>query len=269
MQTFTDVIRHRFILSNLVAKEFKALYRSMSLGFLWSLLQPLVLVTVLSTVWITFMGQGKDFASMVLVALIPYNFFTYCLSGSAGVILRNKSLVKKMKFPRQLLPFSVVCIHTIHFAIQSTLIVLVLLLFPPEAQILGSQLLWIPVILLIELGLVIGVSMLVSSMSVVYRDVTYVVESALIVLFWASPILYSAEKTLFEKPEFVDNYGSLGLLYYLNPLAGILEGFRSVLYYGVAPNPVTLGMATVVTIVIGALGLRSFWIHEKDFADLI
>ena len=268
MQTFTDVMRHRFILSNLVAKEFKALYRSMALGFLWSLLQPLVLVTVLCTVWLLFFGAGAGFASFVLVALIPYNFFTYCFSGCTGCILNNSSLVKKVKFPRQILPIAVISTHAIHFAIQSTLIVAVLVLLPPPVNIVGPQLLWLPVIVAVQMGLVLGVGMMVAALNVVYRDVQYVVDSVMVVLFWLSPILYDAHQTLVvDGLQQVPSW--LGYLYYLNPLAGILEAYRAVLYFGRAPDFATFGMAVFVTLMFGYFGVKWFWVHEKEFADLI
>ena len=83
MQTFTDVYRYRFVLGNLVAKNLKAQYRNMSLGFLWSLLNPLILATVLSVVWVVFFGAQRWFPSFILVTLIPYNFFAYCFTGCA------------------------------------------------------------------------------------------------------------------------------------------------------------------------------------------
>ncbi len=268
MQTFADILRHRFLLENLVAKEFKALYRSMALGLAWVIVQPLVLITVLSTVWVVFFHSGRSFASHVLVCLIPYNFFTYAVSGCTGAVQRNVSLVKKVAFPRQLLPFSVVVTHAIHFGCQALLIVPVLMLFPPVGQVLGWQLLWLPVIVAVQFGLVTGLGFLVSSLNVVYRDVQYIVDSVLTIAFWASPVLYSAQEVLLDRVE--DPYPTwLAGLYYTNPLAGILEAYRAVLYFGTSPNLLTLGAATVGTLLFGVLGVWQFWIHEREFADLV
>lgn len=272
MQTFTDILRHRYLLENLVAKEFRALYRSMALGLAWVLVQPLVLITVLTTVWVGFFGQKPSFASNVLVCLIPYNFFTYAVSGCTAVIQRNVSLVKKVAFPRQLLPFSVVVTHAIHFLCQGLLIVPVLLLFPPEAHILGWQLLWLPVIVAVQIGLVTGLGFLVSSLNVVYRDVQYLVDSVLTIAFWASPVLYSAQQVLIDQvgvAEAARHSPWLAALYYSNPLAGLLEAYRAVLYFGTAPNLLTFGAATLVTLLVGIVGVWQFWIHEREFADLV
>lgn len=266
MQTFADILRHRFLLENLVAKEFKALYRSMALGLAWVIVQPLVLITVLATVWVVFFHAERSFASKVLVCLIPYNFFTYAVSGCTAAVQRNVSLVKKVTFPRQLLPFSVVVTHAIHFACQSLLIVPVLLLFPPAGNPLGWPLLWLPVIVAVQFGLVTGLGLLVSSLNVVYRDVQYIVDSVLTIAFWASPVLYSAQEALLHG----DGHSPwLAVLYYSNPLAGILEAYRAVLFYGTSPDLLTLGAATVVTLLLGVVGVWQFWIHEREFADLL
>lgn len=262
MQTFTDIVRHRFILENLVAKNLKALYRNMALGFFWSILNPLVMVVVLTIVQLRFFGASSDYPSLLMVGLIPYNFFAYCLSGSASSIISNASLVKKVKFPRQILPVSVIVTSSVHFAIQALLIVATLILFRPPQPILGAQLLWLPIVLGLNLALVMGLALLVSALNVVYRDVQYIVDSALTVLFWMSPVVYDASN-LAAGPAW--QYWA----YFANPLAGILAAYRSVLYHGSSPDLVALGMAAAVTLVVGVFGVRSFWIHERNFADLI
>jgi ABC-type polysaccharide/polyol phosphate export permease len=235
VQTFIDTYRHRFILNNLVAKNFKTLYRNMALGLMWVVLNPVVMITTLAVVWWVFMGDASR-ASFVMPAYIPYVFFQYCVSGCTHSIVGNASLVKKVAFPRQILPFSVILTHLIHFGIQIPLVVIVLLLFPPEANLLGAQLLWLPVILLVQVGLVVGVGLLVAGLNVVYRDTQYVVDSAMIVLFWVSSVLFDGS---------------------------------NVLYFGHAPDITTFLMAVGVTTAFGIWGMRSFWMHEKEFADLI
>lgn len=263
MQTFTDLYRYRFVLSNLIAKDFKVLYRNMALGFFWSILNPLVLVTVLSIVWVVFFQAGPSFPSMVLVALIPYTFTSYCLNGCAMSVVTNAALVKKVAFPRQILPVAVVLTHMIHFGIQASLIVVSLIVFPPPGHVLAPTLAWLPLLVCLHLGLSIGVGLLVSALNVVYRDMQYIVESSLTVLFWMSPILYDAGPALASKPAWVH------VAYYCNPLAGLLDSYRAVLYWGRSPALLPLGMSVVTTLALGVWGVRSFWVHEKEFADLI
>ena len=267
MQTFTDIVRYRFVLENLVAKNLKALYRNMALGFFWSILNPLVMAAVLTAVQV-FMypdGGGARRAGFLLVALIPYNFFAYCLSGCANSVLGNASLVTKVCFPRQILPVSVIVTNLVHFAIQSSLILLALLLFPPPGQWFGWQLLWLPAILVVHIGLAMGLGLLVAGLNVVYRDVQYIVESTMTVMFWVCPLIYDPVETgsWARAPEWAF------WLYYSNPLAGLIDSYRHVLYYGKPPDLGVLTLAFAMTLVIGACGVRSFWKHEYRFADLL
>lgn len=264
MQTFTDLYKSRFILSNLIGKELKAQYRVQSLGFLWALLNPLVMVTTLTVVW-TYMFDGQDdFATMVVVVLIPYNFFSYCLNGCATSIIGNQTLVKRVRFPRQILPISVICTHLIHLGVQSILVAVAVSVLPTHGDIFTIHLLWLPLIIGIQLALVVGLGLMVSALNVFYRDVQYIVDSVLSVLFWVSPVVYCPFVRDLESHGAAIFYG-----YHLNPLAGILEAYRSVLWYGQAPHLDTLAMSAVVTLITGYLGVRIFWRRERDFADMM
>ncbi|MGC6489343.1 MAG: ABC transporter permease [Planctomycetota bacterium] len=269
MQTFTDLYKHRFILENLVSKNLKVLYRNMALGVVWSVVNPLVMVSVLTAVWVVFFGQELSFALSVLVALVPYNLFVYCLSGCTSVIRDNAPLVKKVSFPRQILPVSVVLTHVVQFPIPLSLVVIGLLVIPKDHPTVTMNLLWLIPIFVLQLGLSFGVGFLVAALNAKYRDVQYIVESVLVVLFWLCPILYEASAKLNAEIA----AGSFGewawYAYFLNPLAGILEGYRSVLYLGRPPEMAVMLMALIMTLLIGVLGVRKFWVHEREFADLI
>jgi len=259
----TDLAQQKFILENLVGKNFKVMYRNMALGLLWSILNPLVLVIVLSVVWTLFFEAPEAFPAFVLVALIPFNFSNLCLSDCTQSVVNNASLVKKVAFPRQILPLSVIITHLVHFAIQSPLLVVVLLLFPPPGDVVGPSLLWLLPVLALHVVLVAAVGLLFAGMNVVYRDAQYIVESTLIVSFWICPILYDAHEVLSAGPQW------MFALYYLNPLAGILEAYRSVLFYGTAPEMLTLGASAVVTALVAVFSVRCFWSHEREFANLL
>jgi ABC-type polysaccharide/polyol phosphate export permease len=269
MQTFTDLYRHRFILENLVSKNLKVLYRNMALGVLWSVVNPLIMVVVLTTVWVVFFEKTFSFALGLLVALVPYNLFVYCLSGCTSAIRDNVSLVKKVAFPRQILPVSVVLTHVIQFPIPLALVVIGLLAIPKEHPTVTVHLLWLAPIFALQLGLMLGVGFLVAALNAKYRDMRYIVESVLVVLFWVCPILYDASATMNAQIDEGTLPGWVWYAYFLNPLAGILEGYRDVLYHGRAPEPTVLLIALVMTLVIGAVGVRKFWVHEREFADLI
>lgn len=262
VQTFTDLYRYRFILSNLVGKNLKVMYRSMSLGMLWTLLNPLVMITTLTVVWVLVFGSPLSFAAKCIVALIPYNFTVYCLTGCVHAIPANASLVKKSAFPRQILPISVIATHLIHFGIQSLLMLVMLCTFPLDGGHFGLHLLWVVPVFLVQLGFCIGLGMLVAGLNVVYRDVQYITESLLTVLFWLCPVIYS--DTDLRR---LDSWSYH--LYYANPVSGILTAYRDVLFHGRVPSLAPFGLAALGTLVLGWLGLRTFWKMERDFADLV
>lgn len=265
MQTFRDVYRSREILVALTAKELKAQYRTLTLGFFWALLNPLVMVAVLTVVWVAFFHSGLDQPSRIIVALIPYNFVAYCANGCATSITSNASLVKKVAFPRQILPMSVILTHVVHLGVQALLVAAVLLIFPKGGPVVGPNLLWLVPLLSITIGLCIGVGMMVAALAVVFRDTAYALQSLLSVLFWLSPIIYDPR----DMPPDLRLDVFWERIYFLNPLAGLLDSYRAVLFYGEAPAFYPLLAATIGTALIGAIGVRVFWTWERQFADLI
>ena len=183
--------------------------------------------------------------------------------GCTQAVVGNASLVKKVAFPRQTLPLAVVTTHLFDLAVQLPLLLAMLLIFPPPESVITVNLLWLPVIFALNLALVVGLGLLVASANVLYRDVRYLVESVLVLAFWASPILYDAHAVLSEKSQL------FFYAYYGNPLAGILESYRSVVFHGTAPHLVPLGMAALGTAVLLWWGTHTFRSLEKEFADLL
>jgi lipopolysaccharide transport system permease protein len=274
VQTFTDLYRYRFVLSNLVSRNLKVMYRSMSLGMLWTLLNPLVMVTTLTVVWVVIMGSKASFAAQVIVGLIPYNFTVYCLTGCVHAIPGSASLVKKSAFPRQILPIAIIATHLIHFGIQALLMLAIVLAFPiepvdggPPGFHLGLHLLWVVPIFLVHVALCIGVGLLVAGLNVVYRDVQYITESLLTVLFWLCPLIYTDAEI--ARAELVKAHPWIYHVYYLNPVSGLVTAYRDVLFLGQSPGLWPLGQAIALTLVIGYFGVRTFWKYEREFADLI
>lgn len=265
MQTFRDAIANRHILFALSGRRFKAQYRAMSLGFLWTLLNPLIMVAVLSTVLSAFLAPANQHRpSLVVIGLVPFNMFSFCFSGCVESITNNASLVRRVYFPRQILPFAVILTQLVHFAIQSTLVIAVLAIFGTPAATITPNLLWLPVILLVQVGLVCGAGLLFSSLYTEYRDVKYIVASMMTVLFWASPVLYDAHAA-FDRAE--GGWRAIHYAYFLNPIAGVLDAYRQVLYWGRSPDLFVSSVAVAGVLLIGYLGMKVFWRLEGRFAE--
>jgi len=247
---------HLFILCNLVAKDFKVRYRNMSLGILWSFVNPLVMMGVLSFVFTVIFPLKWPYPPLfLLMGLLPFNFFSLGWSAGTNSVVDNASLVKHVPLWRELLPISVVLGNAIHFLIQMALLLLAVAVWVG----VNPYWLWLPVIVVLEVVFVCGLSLLCSGLDVHYRDMRYVVESANLVLFWMVPIFYK----LTDVPqEFV-------WIYQLNPIATVIFLMRRILLYGLPPDLSTMVKLVGVSLAVFGLGAFAFRRVKKDFTDYL
>ena len=259
---FAEVWRYRFAMQNLMLKDFRVRYRNMSLGIVWSVINPLVMLGVLVFVfsYIHPNRQQQYFPIFLLLGLIPFNFFSLCMSSATGSICDNASLVKKVIFPRQIVPISVVLSQVIHLLIQLSLLVFFILLFRVP---LTWTYLWIIPIYMAELLFILGLSLITSAINVYYRDMQYLMASSLAVLFWFTPIFYSLKLVK------LNLHPALYALYICNPLAGFVDASRQAVLYHSAPSWESFGVSLIVTAVVCVVGLMIFRRKSKDFADKI
>jgi ABC-type polysaccharide/polyol phosphate export permease len=261
-KVFADIWAHRFAMRNLIAKDFRVRYRNMSLGVIWSVLNPLVMLGVLLVVFTVVYPQvGQQYYPIsVLLGLVSYNFFTLCIPAAAVAVLENAPLVKKVSFPRQILPISVVLSQSIQVMVQLVLVAIFVLLFRVP---LTAKLFLAPVIIGVLLVFVVGAGLFCSALNVVFRDTRYIVESLLTVLFWLSPVFYPLSIVHQKFPAWL--FG----LYILNPLAGCIEALRRVVLQGVYPDAVSFTAAAVVALATLILGFGLFTRLQRRFADLV
>jgi lipopolysaccharide transport system permease protein len=249
--------RYSFLLNNLVLKDFRVRYRNMSLGVFWSLLNPLVMMLVLSFVFtVLYPSRIPHFAVFVLCALVPFNFFTIAwLTGTTSVI-ENHALVRRQRFPRRILPVASVLANCLHFLIQIGLLIFFVLISG-----YGVNRYWtlLPLVWGLEVVFVCGMALITSALDVYYRDVRYVVESANLVLFWLVPIFYSFSII----PE------RYHLIYQLNPVSAVVLASRNILLDAKAPPSSLLIKLLAVSFLCLAVGSWVFGKLERKFADLV
>ena len=262
MKLFADIWNFRYALRNLLLKDFRIRYRNMSLGMLWSILNPLVMLGILMALF-TFIYPQRgipNFPIFILIGLTCYNMMSLSIPAATACIMENAAIVKKVAFPRYILPLSVVLSQSFHTLIQLGLVFVFM-----AAQGIGPNWhwLWLPVILLVELLFIMGAGLMASALFVYFRDVRYLAEYGLTILFWLSPVFYPLTAVTEHSRWWV------GLLYQFNPLAGCIDGVRRALLLGTHPDPLAFGLAAGVAAATFIGGLLVFRKMEATFADLI
>lgn len=262
---FAEVWQFRYALHNLVLKDFRVRYRNMSLGVLWSVLNPLIMLAVLVVVF-SYIHPNRTqhhFPIFLLLGLISFNFFSLCVSAATTCVRDNASLIKKVIFPRQLLPLSILLSQTIHLLIQVALLFLFILWFRVP---MGPSYWWLVPVFATQWLAILGLSLLFSALNVFYRDVQYIVESGLRVMFWFTPIFYALRTVRIGLSA---KHPALYYLYLMNPLAGCIDAARWAVLEGKAPEPQAFGIAVAVSVFWFLVGAWLFERTKDYFADRI
>ena len=275
-----ELLAHREVLLNLVRKELKVKYTASVLGAVWSLLNPVVFLAVFYFVVLVLDNPVPAYPVFLLSGLLAWNFLANSLQSGSRSVIDNANLVKKIAFPREILPLAAIGVALFDFVLQSAVLLVVI-----AASGHGFQLpeLWLyPLSIVTLLVFTVALTLWVSALNVRYRDVGHLLNLGLLVWFWLTPIVYQGwlvQHTLEGK-------AILGIsawtLYLLNPATGIILGFQHALY-GVTPpdpgqNPVlpvmSLGAVTGLVFAVLAvsclfllLAWRSFFDRSGDFAE--
>ena len=239
-----------YISENLILKDFRVRYRNMSLGVLWSLLNPLVMMGVLTFVFTKIFPQPiQHFPLFVLCGMVPYNFFTIAWLTGTTSIVDNAGLIKRVPVPREVVPVTTVLACCIHLLVQ---VLLLLSMALWSGKSLNVHWFWLPVLWSLEIVFVCGLAMFSSALNVFVRDTRYVVESANLVLFWLVPVFYSSDMIPARYLAILD----------LNPVAALVICLRKILINAEAPGSITLFKLAAVSFATLLAGLL-FFRHMK------
>jgi lipopolysaccharide transport system permease protein len=246
-----------FLIQNLVLKDFRIRYRNMSLGIAWSVVNPLLMMGILTFVFTHIYNNPiHHFALFVLCALVPFNFYSLASNAGSTSLLDNSTLIKRVQCPRAVFPIASVLSSSLHFLIQIALLIMLLLIFGHKVN---RYWILLPAIWGMEVVCLCGLALMTAALDIYYRDVRYLVEASGLVMFWLVPVFYSLEMV-------PPGYQQLLML---NPIAAVAVAGRRVLIEGVSPSANLLLQLSVVSIVILAMGFVVFRWLERDFADYL
>ena len=234
-----------FVLQNLIAKDFRVRYRNMSLGIFWSLLNPLIMMAVLTFVFTMIYPNSRElqYPVFVLCGLIPFNFIALSWGIGTGCIVDNTGLIKRTTFPKEMIPLASVLSNCLHLLIQIALLLTFVLAF---GNGVNRYWLWLPFVWGFEVVLTCGLVFLCGALSVYIRDMRYVVDATCTVLFWLVPIFYPFSAI-------PDHYKNV---YQFNPVAAIVLALRYILLENTPPANsllIKLALSSTFVLIVGCL----------------
>jgi lipopolysaccharide transport system permease protein len=263
MNKLRELWEYKDLIWTLSVKELKVQYRNSVLGFLWSLLNPLLMMLIFSFVFAYVFRFGiKDFPVFFLCALLPWNFFNTALVTATGSIVGNGPLIKKVYFPREVLPLASVLANLFNFLLSLPVLFIFLAAFGHHFWV---WVILLPFIIVLETLCVTGLALLLAGLNVYYRDIQYIVSVGLMALFYATPIIYNIERV--QASYWMTRFPWLMTVYYLNPMTAIITAYRNILFDARVPSLTAILYAVGITVFVLILGFVVFRRLEPAFAD--
>ena len=250
-----NLYNYRQLLKSNVKKEIRGKYKGSFLGVIWSFVNPLLQVLVYAIVFPFIMRNTQEnYVVFLIIGILPWTWFVTSISQGTSCILANQGIIKKVYFPREILPISVVTSGLINFLI-SCIIIFIFLLFSGIG--FSFYIVFLPLVIIIQYIFSLGVLLITSAIDVYIRD-EYIINFFVNMLFYATPILYSPD---------IFAGSPISMIIKANPLAIIITGYRDALFYKTMPNLSSLFIAFVGSLILLFLGIAIFKKLEKGFAE--
>jgi lipopolysaccharide transport system permease protein len=248
---------YKYLIYNLVARDLKVKYKGSTLGFLWSLLNPLLMIVVYTVAFkYVIKMRVPNFTIYLFSALLPWNFLSSALSMGVTSITENSNLVKKVYFPREVLPLSIVLVNLFHFFLTFMVLIPAMLFFNLR---LGLNFFVLLAVILFQTLFVMGLTFFVSAVNVYYRDMKHFLEVILQLWFWLTPIIWP----LSQVPEHLQKFA------YLNPFTPYVKAYRDIILHGRFPDCFALLLSAAIGFVVLLIGAAVFRRKQRRFAEEI
>ena len=255
--------RYRSLIQSLVARELKARYRGSVLGFVWSFINPLLLLSVYSFIFTTILPNrvagAQPYALFMLCGLLPWTWLSASLTEASGSLIAGGNLIKKVLFPAEVLPIVAVLANMVHFFLALPIVVVFLILYQHSPD--AAELMWFPVVVGVQLLFTIALALVLAALTVHFRDIRDILANVLTLWFFATPIIY---------PWFQPEMEPYRRYFNLNPFTHLAVSYQEILFF---PGPfghmrwlIVLGLASVV------MFLAAYWVFDRlrdSFAEAV
>jgi lipopolysaccharide transport system permease protein len=258
LASLAAIVQYRELIRNLVFKDLKLKYRGSLFGFLWSLVNPLVMITVYLIAFKYIMAvRSGGFVFLLLLGILAWTFFAASASMGAGGIVDNGGLLKTVQFPRAVLPISSVLFNLAQYLLTITAFLPIMLVF--YGMPLRASMLLFPVIVLLQVMMTIGVALALAAGTAFFRDIRHLLEIALMVMFWTTPIIYDYQRipAAWRWPVL------------LSPMSPFVLAYQQIFYYGRVPDPQVSAVAVLYAAVAFFGGFALFTRLQHQFVEQI
>ena len=257
-EVLKEIWAYRTMIRSMVHKDLRGRYQASVLGFLWTFIVPLCQLLVYTIVFSVIIRNNiEKFYLYLFVALIPWNFFSSCLTSGSSCLLQQKSMVNKIYFPREVVPIAFVTSSFVNMLYCEVVVFAVCIFSGVSFSLTG--LLCLPLVMIVEYMFVLGITLITSSIDVYFRDLEHILGILAMAWMFMTPIMYDISIV----PE------RLMPIFRLNPMTGIVTAYRDIMYWGRAPEAGTLGIAAVMGLLFLILGLFIFGRLKRRFSEVM
>ena len=277
---FRELLRYRQLLGFLALRDIKVRYKQSLLGAAWAILVPLGTMVVFNVLFGVLMSRegkptipGVPYALCAFAALVPWQLFAHAVAQSSNSLVINRNLITKVYFPRLITPIAPILAAVVDFVIAFTVVIgmIVFYHFTEQEQNFQFhftwQLLLLPVFMLLTVFAALSVALWLSAVNAIYRDVKYAIPFLIQLWMFVSPVVYTTEHPRFRA--YFAEHPWVETAYGLNPMAGVVEGFRWTLLGGGAPSLKLMAVSAAVVVLLLVAGLFYFRRMERTCADLV
>lgn len=266
IKNIRELLKYRVLIQSLVSRELKARYRGSILGFLWSFFNPFLLLLVYTIVF-GFIIRPKDptfetnpytYSLFLFCGLLPWIWFSSSLLESSNVIIINGNLIKKILFPAEVLPTVVVLTNLMNFIFGLPILFLFFILL---GRNLTFWVFFLPVSIIIQFILILGFSLLISSLSVIFRDIQNILANLVTLWFFSTPIIYPFSFPIIQESKFLKIFLSL------NPMTHVIESYQYSLFYNSLPHWKRLSVTFIFSIMLFFVGYYVFDKLRDSFSE--